>query len=86
MNGRHSAILAAIGLATSAPAYGADSNSPAFTPRQMAHCMMKRLRANTAESYRDAFKACKSQFDSERSDRPTDTAMTVATLPEDPKH
>ena len=86
MNGRHSAILAAIGLATSAPAFGADSNSPAFTPRQMAHCMMKRVRTNAAESYRDAFKACKSQFDSVRADRPTDTAMTGVTPPEDPKH
>ena len=69
-----------------APAFASDLNSPAFTPRQMAHCMMKRVRANSAESYRDAFKACKSQFESVRSDRPADTSMTAATLPENPKH
>jgi hypothetical protein len=85
MNGRQSAIVAAISLVTSAPAFAGDSNSPAFTPRQMAHCMMKRLRANTAESYRDALKACKNQFDSVRSDQPTDAAMTAATQPENPK-
>jgi hypothetical protein len=86
MNVRHSSIVVAISLVTSAPALAGDSNFPAFTPRQMAHCVMKHLRANTAETYRDALKACKSQFDSVRSDPPTDTAMTVATQPENPKH
>jgi hypothetical protein len=85
MNGRQSAIVVAISLVTSAPAFAGDSNSPAFTPRQMAHCMMKRFRANTAESYRDAFKACKSQFDLVRSDRPTNSAITAAAQPETPK-
>jgi hypothetical protein len=85
MNGRHSAIVAAISLVAFAPAFAGDPNAPAYTPRQMAHCMMKRVRANSAESYRDAFKACKSQFDSVRSDRPTDTAITAATQPENPK-
>ncbi len=85
MNGRHSAIVVALGLLASAPVLAEDSSSPAFTPRQMVHCMMKRLRANTAESYRSAFKACKTQFDSARSDRPTDVAMTAATQPEHPK-
>ena len=51
----------------------------------MAHCMMKRLRANSTESYRDAFKACKSQFDLVQSDRPTDTALTAAAQPETSK-
>jgi len=86
MKGRHSAIAVAVSLISSAPAFASDLNSPAFTPRQMAHCMMKRVRANSSESYRDAFKACKSQFESVRSDRPADTSMTAATLPENPKH
>jgi hypothetical protein len=85
MNGRQSAIVVAVSLLTSAPAFAEDSNSPAFTPRQMAHCLMKRLRANSAESYRDAFKACKSQFESVRSDRPIDAAMTAAAQTENPK-
>jgi hypothetical protein len=85
MNGRHSVIVAAISLATSAPVFAGDSNSPAFTPRQMAHCMMKRVRANGTESYHDAFKACKSQFEAARSDHPADTAITAATQAENPK-
>lgn len=52
--------------------------------------MMKRARANTAESYREAYKACKDQFESGQSesgqsDRAAD-AMTAARVPEDPKH
>lgn len=81
MNGRQSAVVVAISLVAAAPALAGDLNSPAFTPRQMAHCVMKRLRANTSESYRDAFKACKSQFESVRTDRPADTTITAATLP-----
>jgi hypothetical protein len=84
MNGRHSAIAIAVSLAASAPALAGDLSSPAFTPRQMAHCMMKRLRENTAESYRIAFKTCKSQFEAER-DRTVDTAMTATALPEKSK-
>jgi hypothetical protein len=85
MNGRQSAIVVAVSLVTSAPAFAGGPTSPAFTPRQMAHCMMKRLRANTTEAYRDAFKACKSQFDLVQSDRPTDTAMAAAAQPETSK-
>jgi hypothetical protein len=86
MNGRHASIVVAIGLAASAPAFAGDLKSPAFTPRQLAHCVMKRVRANSAESYRDAYKACKDQFESAPSDRPADATMTAATLPaEGPK-
>jgi hypothetical protein len=62
-----------------------DTKAAAVTPRELAHCMMKRLRANTAESYRDAFKACRDQFAAARSDRPTDAAITAAALPENAK-
>jgi hypothetical protein len=84
MNGRHSSIVVAIGLVASAASFAGDWSSPAFTPRQMAHCMMKRARANTAEPYRDAYKACKNQFESARSDRAADN-MTAAALPENRK-
>jgi hypothetical protein len=84
MNGRHSSILVAISLVASAPAFAGDLKSPAFTPRQLAHCMMKRARANSAESYRDSYKACKDQFESAQSDHAADT-MTAARVPEDPK-
>ena len=85
MNGRHSSILVAASLVASVPVLADDVKPSAVTPRELAHCMMKRLRANTAESYHVAFKACREQFDSARSDRPTDTAMNAATLPEKPK-
>jgi hypothetical protein len=85
MNGRQSAIVVAVSLVASAPAFAGDATSPAFTPRQMAHCMMRRLRANSTESYREAFKACKSQFDLVQSDRPTDTPMTAAAQPQTSK-
>jgi hypothetical protein len=84
MNGRHFSIVIATGLVTSAPVFADDPKSPAFTPRQLAHCMMKRVRTNSAESYRDAYKACKDQLVSAQSDRAAD-AMTAARLPEDPK-
>lgn len=84
MNGRQ-AVVVAISLVAVSPAFAGDLNSPAFTPRQIAHCMMKRLRANTSESYRDAFKACKGQFEAVRTDRPADTGITAATLPENGK-
>jgi hypothetical protein len=81
MNGRHSSIVAAIGLVIAAPVIAEDLKSPAYTPRELAHCMMKRLRVNNSESYRGAFKACKQQFESARADRPADATMTAATLP-----
>jgi hypothetical protein len=83
MNGWHFSIVIATGLVTAAPVFADDSKSPAFTPRQLAHCMMKRVRTNGAESYRDAYKACKSEL--AQSDRPADTKMTAAALPENPK-
>lgn len=82
---RRSAMMIALGLASSAPAFADESSSPAYTPRQMAHCVMKRVRANTAETFRFAFKACKTEFEAVRSDRPPDAAVTAAALPEKPK-
>jgi hypothetical protein len=84
MNGRHFSIVIATSLVTSAPTFADDLKSP-FTPRQLVHCMMKRGRTNSAESYRDAYKACKDQLESAQSGRATDDAMTAARLPEDPK-
>lgn len=92
MNGRHSTVVAtmaavviAMGLVSSAPVLAGDLSSPAFTPRQMAHCVMKRVRANTGETFQFAFKACKTEFEAVRSDRPPDAAVTAAGLAEKPK-
>lgn len=91
MNRRHASmavsLLASTALVSTAlistAAAGGDLESPAVTPRVMAHCMMKRFRANNTESYRDAFKACKEQFASVPADRSTETAMTTAAANEE---
>jgi hypothetical protein len=77
MNRRNSSMAVAVSLAISAPVIAGDSNTLPATPREMAHCMMKRLKANNSESYRDTFKLCKAQFVSAQADRSTETAMTV---------
>lgn len=80
MNRIHTSLLIAVSLAASAPAFADDLKSASATPRELAHCMMKRLRANTAESYRGALKACRDEFDLARSGRANDTALTAAAL------
>jgi hypothetical protein len=67
----------AASLALSAPAIAGDSNALPATPREMAHCMMKRLKADNSESYRAAFKACKDQFNAAQAGAGQETAMTV---------
>jgi hypothetical protein len=56
------------------PALSEELQKASFTPREMAHCMLKRFRANHSESYRDAYNACKVQFDLAQADR-SETAM-----------
>ena len=51
------------------PALAEELQKVSFTPREMAHCMMKRFRVNHSESYRDAYKACKEEFDLAQADR-----------------
>jgi hypothetical protein len=74
MNRRHSSMAVAVSLAISVPALAGDSNVLPATPREIAHCMMKRLKVNNSESYRAAYKACKDQFAAQPGQ---ETAMTV---------
>ncbi len=85
LNARRSSILVA-SLVTCVPAFADDLKAPAATPRELAHCMMKRLRADTSESYRSAFKACREQFGSARANGSSDALVSAATLPENPQH
>lgn len=85
MSRRLSIISATSALLISTSALGDELKTASFTPREMAHCMMKRLRAHNSESYRDAYKTCKQQFDSAEADRATETAMTQTTPPEPAK-
>jgi hypothetical protein len=66
------AALATPLIVMSAPAE--ELQKASFTPREMAHCMMKRFRAHHSESYRDAYNACKEQFELARADR-SETVM-----------
>jgi hypothetical protein len=75
MNRRHSSMAVAVSLAISAPAIAGDSYALPATPREMAHCILKRLKTNNSESYRAAFKACKDQFEAAQAVQ--ETAMTV---------
>ena len=59
-------------------ATNADLRNASFTPRQMAHCMMKHLRTHNPESYRDAYKACKEKFDELAQADRSETAMNEA--------
>ena len=82
MSRRLSIILSAVSLLIAAPLIAApvgadDLKTTSFTPREMAHCMLKRFRANHSESHRDAYMACKEQFDAAQADR-TETAMNEA--------
>jgi hypothetical protein len=64
------------------PASAADDGA-SVSPRQVAHCMLKRMKASQTESYRDAFKACKDQLGISRSD--IATAMNTVLAPAVPK-
>lgn len=85
MSRRLSIMPVMVFLLVSVPTFADDLKTASFTPREMAHCMMKRLRAHNSDSYRDAYKTCKQQFDSAQADRATATAMTGATPPEPAK-
>jgi hypothetical protein len=70
-------LAAAPTLLLTTPALAQEPKDSAATPRQVAHCMMKRLRADRSESYRDAFKACKQELTAE-ADSNADTAMNTS--------
>jgi hypothetical protein len=95
MSRRHSIISAVVSLLIAAPliavtAHAGELQEASFTPREMAHCMMKRFKAHHSESYRDAYNSCKEQFDltqparSETAGR-SETAMNEPAPVEDSK-
>ncbi len=77
---RKSMVMLMVSLFIATPviagdATNADLKNASFTPRQMAHCMMKHLRTHNPESYRDAYKACKEKFDELAQADRSETAM-----------
>jgi hypothetical protein len=83
INGTVSAA-AAILLAASLPAAAADFQNSSVTPRQLVHCMMKRMRADRTQSYRAVFKACRQDLLAAQPARADDTAMNNGTAARDP--
>jgi hypothetical protein len=74
-----SMVAPAIAVMFSLPAAADDARSPNFTPRQMAHCVMHRVKDSPGESYKTAIKACKAEFDSAASNEgDAQTAMNNA--------
>lgn len=67
-------LIASLGFAFLASA----SDLGAVTPRQVAHCMLARMKANQRESYLEAFKVCQEQLDARRRDVETTTEMNSA--------
>jgi hypothetical protein len=69
----------AVAVLFSLPAVAGDARSLNFTPRQMAHCVMHRVKDSPSESYKNAYRACKDQFDaSAANDKENQTAMNNA--------
>jgi hypothetical protein len=77
------AVLGALLLTM--PAAADEAGDSKITMRQVVHCMMKRLKADRAESYQAAFKTCKQELDTAQSERRTDTAMNTAISSDKPK-
>ena len=79
-------ITLVVGLLISVPAAADDSKNTAPTARQMAHCMMARVKTPPHESYRTAFKACKEQFESASGEiQPPVNAMNNVDAADSPK-
>jgi hypothetical protein len=60
------ALVAALLLPVTVAADETKSSSP--TPRQMAHCMMARVKVERNENYKTAFKACREQLETTSSE------------------
>jgi hypothetical protein len=54
----------AAALAISVPAAADETRNSSPTPRQMAHCVLARVKMDKNQNYKTAFKACREQFES----------------------
>jgi hypothetical protein len=60
------ALVAAMSISVPAAADQTKSSSP--TPRQLAHCMMARVKVERNQNYKTAFKACREQLETTSSE------------------
>lgn len=72
--GTVSAALA-ISLAATLPAAAGDFQDSSVTPRELVHCMMKRMKADRTQTYRAVFKACRQDLEAAQPAHAGDTAM-----------
>ncbi|HEX3911907.1 MAG TPA: hypothetical protein VHW71_00255 [Steroidobacteraceae bacterium] len=83
-NATVSAALA-ISLAAALPATAGDLQT-SVTPRELVHCMMKRMKADRTQSYHAVFKACREDLAAAEAARGGgDTAMNSAHGAPDPE-
>jgi hypothetical protein len=66
-----------LALLISATAAADDAKTSSLTPRQMAHCIMARVKVSPNESYKTAFKACREQLESVSGDAATPTVVNA---------
>ena len=79
-------LPAALGsLLLTMPVAADEAGDSKITPRQVVHCMMKRLKADRTEPYQAAFKTCKQELNTAQSERRSDTAMNTAATSDTPK-
>ena len=71
----YTTLVLALLLSATAAADDAKTSSP--TTRQMAHCMMARVKASPSESYKTAYKVCREQFESASREPPAPTAVNA---------
>jgi hypothetical protein len=73
-------------LLISAAAAADENKNSTPTARQMAHCMMARVKASPKESYKTAFKVCREQFESMAAEPPAPAAVNAMNNAESAKN
>lgn len=84
MNALLSTVVAVLVIFT-LPAHAGENKSSSVTPRRVAHCMVERMKASPRESYRDAFKECKTRLEASQRDRMPESAVNSVNASELPK-
>lgn len=71
-------------VCASLPATAGDFQNSSVTPRELVHCMMKRMKADRSQSYRAVFKSCRQDLEAAQAARSGDTAMNAGNASAEP--
>jgi len=63
----------------------AGNKSSAISSREIAHCIIKRMMADSTESYHDALRTCREQLESTHREGAPESAMNQSNAPDVPK-